>query len=154
EWEQAIRKKTPLSVILIEIDQFKRFSETFGPERANWVQARVGHILQNHQRRSRDLVARTGSAQFAVVLPITPNAIAYSLAEKMRSDVESLQIEHVKAHQVITISTSIITTSTSEPLELQDWIKLGYQQLNTAMVNNGNYSANCAPSSNSANASA
>lgn len=154
EWEQAIRKKTPLSVILIEIDQFKRFSETFGPERANWVQARVGHILQNHQRRSRDLVARTGSAQFAVVLPITPNAIAYSLAEKMRSDVESLQIEHVKAHQVITISTSIITTSTSESPELQDWIKQGYQQLNTAMANNGNYSANCAPSSSSANASA
>jgi len=142
EWEQAVRKKTPLSIILIEIDQFKRFSETFGPERANWVQARVGHILQNHQRRSRDLVSRTGTAQFAVILPVTPNVIAYSLAEKMRSDVESLQIEHVKAHQVITISSSILTTSNVDTLDLLDWVKLGYQQLTLATANDGNYSLN------------
>jgi diguanylate cyclase (GGDEF)-like protein len=133
EWEQAVRKKTPLSLIMIEMDHFKRFYDTFGPERANWVQARVAQILLHHQRRTRDLCARTGNAQFGVLLPVTTNSVAASLAEKIRADIQALHIEHVKSSQVVTVSAAVMTWHQTEQsdqlLTLSEWLKMGFNRL-------------------------
>ena len=112
EWEQSLRKRTPLSLILLEIDYFKRFVDTFGPERGDWLLARISPILQSHKRKTRDFVARYDEDTFAILLPVTPNNIALSIAEKIRKDIEELQIEHTgsESAKIITASISIATT--------------------------------------------
>lgn len=107
EWEQSLRKRTPLSLILLEVDYFKRFIDTFGPERGDWLLARISPILQNHKRKTRDLVARYDESTFAILLPITPNNIALSIAEKVRKDIEELQIEHTGSDSAKSITVSI-----------------------------------------------
>ncbi|MGY8870436.1 MAG: CHASE2 domain-containing protein [Pseudomonadales bacterium] len=115
EWEQSLRKHTPLSLILLEVDYFKRFVDTFGPERGDWLLARISPILQSHKRKTRDFVARYDEDTFAILLPITPNNIALSIAEKIRKDIEELQIEHTgsESAKIITASVGIATTHTS-----------------------------------------
>jgi diguanylate cyclase (GGDEF)-like protein len=118
---------------MIEIDQFKRFFDTFGPERANWVQARIAQILLHHQRRTRDLCARTANAQFSVLLPMTTNAVALSLAEKIRADIQALHIEHVMSNQVVTVSAAVITWNqlehSSRLLTLSEWLNASFTAL-------------------------
>lgn len=111
EWEQARIKHTPLTLILLEVDFFRRFTETFGPERGDWVMARLSALLKNHKRKNRDMLARFDEDVFAVLLPITPNNIGISLAEKMRKEVEDLQIEHSgsEAARIITVSIGVST---------------------------------------------
>lgn len=115
EWEQSLRKHTPLSLILLEVDYFKRFIDTFGPERGDWLLARISPILQSHKRKTRDFIARYDEDTFAILLPITPNNIALSIAEKIRKDIEELQIEHTgsESAKIITASLGIATTHTS-----------------------------------------
>lgn len=139
EWEQCLIKRIPVSVILIEVDYFKRFVDTFGEERGNWVLARIGPILQSHKRKTRDLVARYEHEKFAVLLPITPNNVALSIAEKMRAEVEQLDIEHggSESSDVITLSVGVATsTRTMETKE--DLIEQAKAALAHAKQSGGN----------------
>ncbi|WP_372742603.1 CHASE2 domain-containing protein [Neptunomonas sp.] len=144
EWEQSLRKHTPLSLILIEIDYFKRFIDTFGPERGDWLLARISPILQSHKRKTRDLVARYDDDTFAILLPITPNHIALSIAEKIRKDIEDLQIEHTGSDSAkfITVSAGITTlhvTSQSSPNASMDAVVLkSLKALSKAQLQGGN----------------
>lgn len=107
EWELSVRKKIPLSVLFIEIDYFKRFVDTFGVDRGDWVMARISPLLTLHKRKHRDLVARYDEQHLALILPLTPNNVAMSIADKIRKDVESLDIEHVGTKHCHSITTSI-----------------------------------------------
>ncbi len=107
EWELSGRKKTPLSMLIIEIDHFKRFVDTFGLERADWVLARISPVLALHKRKHRDLIARYNADQLALLLPITPNNVAQSIAEKIRKDIEALDLEHVGTKNCLRVTASV-----------------------------------------------
>jgi diguanylate cyclase (GGDEF)-like protein len=145
EWEQSLRKRTPLSLILLEVDYYKRFVDTFGPERGDWLLARISPILQSHKRKTRDFVARYDDDTFAILLPITPNNIALSIAEKIRKDIEELQIEHTGSESAKTITASIgITTTNSSTQPLESTTKMdalvlkGLQAVSKAHQQGGN----------------
>lgn len=118
EWERSQQKQLPLSLIILRVDFFTRFHDTFGPERSDWLLARIGPLLPLHKRHHRDLVARYGQDGFALLLPITPHAIALSIAEKLRKEVETLQIEHSGSGcaDVITVSAGLVTVHSGYPL--------------------------------------
>lgn len=146
EWEQSQLKRTPLTLILLEIDYYQRFIDTFGEDRGKWVMARVSPLLKEHKRKKRDMIARIDSDSFAVLLPITPNKIGFSLAEKMQKDVTDLQIEHTgsESDKVISLSIGMVTTSAEHPTEsaneflrnarkaLYQSVKLGGNQITNA----------------------
>lgn len=144
EWEQSLRKRTPLSLILIEIDYFKRFIDTFGPERGDWLLARISPILQSHKRKTRDLVARYDNDTFAILLPLTPNNIARSVAEKVRKDIEDLQIEHTGSDSAkfITVSVGIttlhVTNQTVQTASMDAFILKNLKAVSKAHLQGGN----------------
>lgn len=145
EWEQSQRKHTPLSILMVEIDFFSRFTDTFGPERGDWVLARISPLLQQHKRKNRDLVARFNKDTFAILLPLTPFNIAQSLAEKIRRDIEELQIEHSGSNcsNVITASVGFATRcdssdSTCANLPFHQLIDEALVALKQAKQKNGN----------------
>jgi len=112
EWHRARRESKPLSLILIDIDFFKKFNDTYGHATGDECLRRVAHALQKMIQRPADLVARFGGEEFVAVLPDTELEGAVYIAEKMRLSIESLNISHEqnKAAKHVTISIGVVTT--------------------------------------------
>ncbi len=111
EWQRAQRQRTPLSAVMIDIDNFKSFNDSFGHQRGDECLRQVADVLRRGAARSGDLVARYGGEEFVVLLPDTDAAGALQVAERLRHGVESLASPHdpENAGQIITISAGVGT---------------------------------------------
>jgi diguanylate cyclase (GGDEF)-like protein len=109
EWQQMAREKLPLSLILCDIDFFKKYNDTYGHQAGDACLRQVADALRFCARRPVDLVARYGGEEFAVILPNTTISIAAQIAEEMRSVVNALQIPHVQSavSEHVTLSLGI-----------------------------------------------
>lgn len=94
EWRRAYRHLLPLSVLLIDIDHFKAYNDTYGHLRGDECLKRVANLLRARIQRAGDLVARYGGEEFVLVLPQTPLAGATQVAERVRSALAEARIEH------------------------------------------------------------
>ena len=92
ELSRAVRKHTPLSLMLIDIDHFKRFNDTYGHEAGDIVLRSLGHLLQS-QLRSEDIVCRFGGEEFVVILPDAPLDSARQRGEQLREATKELITE-------------------------------------------------------------
>jgi diguanylate cyclase (GGDEF)-like protein len=90
---RAARKNRPLSVIMLDIDHFKRVNDTFGHDAGDAVLRRMGLVLQGHVRGS-DIACRIGGEEFALLLPEASLMIAYQRAERILDTVRHMQIKH------------------------------------------------------------
>ncbi len=97
EWQQMTRENLPLSLILCDIDFFKRYNDTYGHQAGDDCLRRVADALRFCAKRSIDLVARYGGEEFAVILPNTTTAGAVQVAEEIRLVVNSLNIPHKRS---------------------------------------------------------
>ena len=93
-WRRAQREAAPVSLVLIDIDHFKKYNDHYGHLAGDDCLRRVAQALQHAVKRPFDLVARYGGEEFAVVLPDTGIPGAKRLAEEMRKAVELLEIAH------------------------------------------------------------
>jgi len=123
EWKRAIRHSSSLSLIMIDIDFFKLFNDTYGHQGGDDCLRQVAAILENSVLRETDMAARYGGEEFVILLPETGVQGALSVAETMRARVEARKIPHeqskVAAH--LTISVGVATAvpeRDSEPAAL------------------------------------
>lgn len=94
EYRRAMRVGAPLAVVMIDVDRFKAFNDTYGhPGGDACLQALAG-VLQGRCRRPADLSARYGGEEFVLLLPNTDAAGALSVAECIRAAVRGLDIPH------------------------------------------------------------
>ena len=109
EWRRAIRNKTPLSAIMIDIDFFKKYNDHYGHPSGDESLRSVAKALSKSLRRPQDLIARYGGEEFIALLPDTDIAGALTIGEKMRINVKGLEITHSHSlvADVITISAGI-----------------------------------------------
>lgn len=109
EISRSLREKTPLAVIMTDIDFFKAYNDVYGHLAGDESLKKVAHALTEAVRRPADLVARYGGEEFAVVLPNTDFSGAILIAETCRKSVENLAIPHSGslASEVITISLGV-----------------------------------------------
>ncbi len=94
EWMRAVRRETPLAVILVDIDYFKTYNDNYGHQRGDETLTQVATSLSTVLNRPADLVARYGGEEFVVVLPETTVTGAKLIAESLRQAVEKLDIAH------------------------------------------------------------
>ncbi len=109
EWRRATRERTSLSVILIDIDYFKLYNDTYGHQAGDECLRLVASAIDKVAKRQGDMVARYGGEEFIVVLPGTDASGVGILAEAMREKVSSLEIAH-KSSEVgpfVTISLGV-----------------------------------------------
>jgi diguanylate cyclase (GGDEF)-like protein len=92
EWRRAARNKKPVSLLLVDLDDFKQFNDTLGHQAGDECLRRVAQAMVSACRRPSDLVCRYGGDEFAVVLAETNLAGAGVVAEKIRSKIEQLVI--------------------------------------------------------------
>jgi two-component system chemotaxis family response regulator WspR len=94
EWRRALREQSELSLLMIDVDHFKSFNDSFGHVAGDDALRRVADAIRAACSRSTDLAARYGGEEFAMVLPGTSAGGARLLAEKVRRSIEALAIPH------------------------------------------------------------
>ena len=94
EWSRCQRQGEPLSLVLADVDQFKRYNDRYGHQGGDTCLKAVAGILQRQTFRATDLSARYGGEEFAVILPNTDLAGARIVAERMRGEIETLELPH------------------------------------------------------------
>jgi two-component system chemotaxis family response regulator WspR len=94
QWRLAAREHTPLSVLMIDVDSFKPYNDTYGHLAGDEVLKAIAGAMQSSFVRPTDLTARFGGEEFVVVLPATPPASLPALGERLRHNVEALRIPH------------------------------------------------------------
>lgn len=110
EWNSCIRYGEPLSVMMIDIDNFKKYNDHFGHIQGDTCLKQVADCIQ-HSIRQVDTVARFGGEEFLVVLPRTPKFFAELVAARVLTRVRQLAIEHVTGTVTVSIGvTSVIPT--------------------------------------------
>lgn len=92
EWKRCHRDQTPLALIMMDIDYFKRFNDTLGHGAGDACLKQVAAVLERSAQRGSDLVARYGGEEFAVLLPNTALEEACAVAEKIRT---AMTLEHI-----------------------------------------------------------
>lgn len=113
ELNRALRYKDDLSVLMVDIDNFKSVNDTYGHQAGDQVLRRLGEILGS-MLREVDFVGRLGGEEFAVVLPQTPILLAFEVAERLRRTVERSEI--AMTHGLpLNISVSIGISSLHDP---------------------------------------
>ncbi len=123
EWKRLSREKQFLSMILCDVDFFKRYNDTYGHQLGDDCLKLVAQALSEAVQRPADLVARYGGEEFAVVLPNTNVSGAMRVAESIKRAVQDLKIPHEKSDtsEYVSISqgvTSIVPTDKIIPESL------------------------------------
>ena len=124
EWMRSMRSATPLSIIMMDVDQFKAYNDGYGHNMGDICLKTVASTLAvEAARRSQDLIARYGGEEFIALLPGTDTNGAYLLAERLRERIEALRLPHVYSDfsRWVTIScgcASIIPDQHHTPLQL------------------------------------
>lgn len=109
EWELLAADAKPLSLILFDVDYFKRYNDAYGHLEGDRCLYRVAQAAAGVVRRASDLVARYGGEEFVAILPGTPASGAIAIAEKIRLAVLSLEIPHAKSDisDYVTVSVGV-----------------------------------------------
>ena len=107
EWRRGFRAKTPVALMMIDIDRFKPYNDTFGHRAGDGCLTRVASVLDDLAQRAGDLVARYGGDEFAAILAGTDLSGAAEVAERLRAAVEPLAIESGDTHPGIAVTVSV-----------------------------------------------
>lgn len=93
EWRRCLRTGAPLSLIVVDVDNFKAFNDNFGHAAGDEVLRRIAMSLQKSLRRPADLVCRYGGEEFVILLPGIEMEGAQVLAEASRFEIEAQYVE-------------------------------------------------------------
>lgn len=100
-------EQLPLSILMCDVDSFKSFNDHYGHQAGDECLQTIARTLQQVVRRPTDLLTRYGGEEFAIILPLTSEADAMVIAERLRSQVEALQIPHGFSDVAGTVTISI-----------------------------------------------
>lgn len=131
EWLRAIRTKSPLALVLIDLDFFKPYNDTYGHLAGDDCLGRVAHALAATFKRPADLVARFGGEEFACVLPETDLSGAILVANQLLHGVASLGIPHSRSAVAPCVTISLGTAAILPPAGLtpEELIRWADEQL-------------------------
>ena len=110
EWQRGQRDKKPLSLLMVDIDCFKAYNDTFGHPAGDLCLKKTAAILTEHLKRPADLAVRYGGEEFAILLPDTDSAGARSIAEECRAHLAALAMDNPAAPGgLVTMSLGVST---------------------------------------------
>lgn len=140
EWRRAIRAKSPLSLIMMDIDAFKPFNDHYGHQAGDACLQEAAQALHDALERSTDLLARYGGEEFACLLPETDAPGALVIGEKLRRTVAELEIPHEYSPTAshITLSLGLATLVPRPGMEEPGLIGLADDNLYKAKKNGRN----------------
>ncbi|MFP4501547.1 MAG: diguanylate cyclase [Candidatus Hydrogenedentota bacterium] len=107
EWHRAQRQKTPLALVSLDVDHFKKLNDTYGHEAGDHVLAVLGRLLREKVRKE-DVPCRYGGEEFIVILPGAEAGVAEERAEVLRCTIEQLCFSFQGQSVGITVSIGVV----------------------------------------------
>ena len=123
EWKRAVRQKSSIALLIIDVDFFKQYNDTYGHIEGDRVLKNVAQSIKGVLARVTDKLARWGGEEFAVILPDTEQDGAIKVAEDIRKCVEGTEIElDCGTTASITISIGVNATVPTRTCNLDEFI--------------------------------
>ncbi|THB74295.1 MAG: diguanylate cyclase [Desulfobacteraceae bacterium] len=109
EWHRAKRQHLPVSIAMIDVDQFKLYNDHFGHQEGDACLRRIAAVLSESVQRSGDLMARYGGEEFVAILPGMKGSDAVKMAEIIRQRVQAEKIAHsdTSLSGIVTVSIGV-----------------------------------------------
>ncbi len=115
EFEQVRRYHHPLALIMVDVDNFKRVNDTYGHQQGDLVLQEIAETLRENSR-DVDTPARYGGEELALVLPHTDLDGAFVIAERVRSEIEALQVPRLDGRPPLCVTASLGVAATAGEL--------------------------------------
>ncbi|WP_348267667.1 GGDEF domain-containing protein [Edaphobacter paludis] len=110
EWRRAVRRRSPLSLLMIDVDFFKKLNDRYGHPYGDDCLIQIAQALQSALPRTADLLARYGGEEFAVILSATDAHGADIVARRMREVIQALNLKNESPiGEFVTISIGVVT---------------------------------------------
>jgi diguanylate cyclase (GGDEF)-like protein len=115
EWSRARRQGTPLAVLIMDVDYFKRYNDRLGHPAGDVALKQVAAAMKQSARRAGDVVARYGGEEFVAILPSTDAEAMAVVAEKIRAAVYDLGLPHPSRPDSVGLVTVSIGAAMASP---------------------------------------
>jgi diguanylate cyclase (GGDEF)-like protein len=140
EWNRAVRFRTEISLILIDVDYFKLFNDTYGHQAGDECLKKIAVALAATVKRPTDLVARFGGEEFAIILGGTNSEGALNIAKQAMENVKNLKMPHGKSDisDYVTISIGVVAIHPKLGMTEYDLINAADKALYKAKENGRN----------------
>ena len=140
EWQRAKRFKSTLSLLILDVDYFKKYNDEYGHPSGDKALQKVAKVLMQISNRPGDLVARYGGEEFVVLLPATDNEGAMVFAETIREKVEKKKIKHRKSDvsEHVTVSIGVASAKPAKNNKSKDLIHIADKALYQAKAQGRN----------------
>jgi diguanylate cyclase (GGDEF)-like protein len=133
EWKRVFRDQEPISIMIMDIDKFKNYNDTYGHQQGDAALKAFAATAAGSLLRSIDFIARWGGEEFVILLPGTDKEGAAEVAERVRKDIEAVTIPTEDDNITrITVSIGVNCIIPSERDNIKDFIEKADQALYTA----------------------
>jgi len=136
-WTQAKKQKTPLVLMMVDIDNFKDFNDNYGHLTGDEVVKQVAQLLNQTKRSERDLVARYGGDEFVVLMPECNSDEAHQVAETMSHKIRSIH-QNLGIKDKVTVSIGVAETTPNIDKTKEELISTADHQLYKSKTNGKN----------------
>jgi diguanylate cyclase (GGDEF)-like protein len=131
EWKRSIRDQNSISFLMIDIDHFKMYNDTYGHLQGDTLLRAVAKVFSSILKRPADSMVRFGGEEFGVLLPDTPWHAALMISEKIRTTIKSTIVPTIdgKINTSITISIGLVTARPQKGDSLRDFLSTADEYL-------------------------
>ncbi len=138
EWKRACRYSRLIALIIVKVDDFASYLETFGEEMAENCFKKIADTFTSELNRPGDELITYSGEGFAVVLPETPSEGAAVVAERLRVCVEGLSISHVHVNQWVTVNFGVASSAPARNSTPDELIEIACAAQTQAAIGGGN----------------
>ena len=139
EWMKAQQCNGGLSLLMIDVDHFKPFNDTYGHPEGDACLSRIGETLADLAEATGGFAARYGGEEFCLLMPNTGAERALEVGEMVRSTVQNLAIPHSSSnYQAVTVSVGVASARPNEGLKPSDLLEAADASLYVAKRNGRN----------------
>lgn len=140
EWRRAVRERSEISMLMLDIDKFKNFNDTYGHRQGDRMLQHVAKTLKDSLKRSTDLLFRYGGEEFVILLPGTGLDGAVATAELLRKAIAKMEVACPSAHTInkATVSIGVASMVPQVTARVSDLLEKSDQMLYQAKINGRN----------------
>ncbi|HEY8025989.1 MAG TPA: GGDEF domain-containing protein [Burkholderiaceae bacterium] len=107
EWQRAQRARQPLALLMLDVDQFKKYNDMYGHQAGDECLRLIARELHRATQRPGDVAARYGGEEFAIILPDTDEAGAHEVARRVIAAIQALNLAHLQNPPSLVVTASI-----------------------------------------------
>lgn len=130
EWQKSLELNQPITLLLLDVDYFKRYNDTYGHLQGDRCLTQVAQGIASAIDTPDALLARYGGEEFALILPNTPADLGLKQAQHIHDRIHQLSIPHIYgSHKQVTVSIGVATWIPQQTDQIKDLIQQADQRL-------------------------